>query len=358
MRAIYLLPLALFACGDNGDMDVPPDGRPRIDASTEPDGQMVVDCTYTELADATNDNFFGSGTEEPTGVAFGTEPIALCGKFESSHYNTGMMAVDVDSYKIAVPANATAILYLTAAGAENFNTVLIEIYGMTTSTDEVGQFKSGYATAAATLPAGNYVINLSAFDDAAATADVPYKLVVQMDSPTRCPTFAGATSFTEASDTSTAAGNDVYEVRYATTPRRKLTDNIADAPENTNLTINPGDTKLIKGVNSDPTVDPIDWMDAYQDRDTFAITTGANTNQLSLRLNWAGTTADMDFLVFNATGVVDFADGYDNRLMEDEFATFAVEPNKAYWVFVGADDSTTGQPINYDLTVCGGQFTP
>jgi hypothetical protein len=355
MRSIYLLPLVLLACGDNGGVAMPPDARPRADAA--PDAQ-VIECNYTEAADATNDNFFGSGTEEPSGLAFGTETIAICGKFQSSHYDSGMMAVDVDSYKFAVPADSNAIVYLTATGAENFTTVLVEVYGMTTSTDEVGQFKSGFATASPKLPAGNYIIDISAFDDVAATADVSYKLVIQMDSPTRCPKFTGATSFTEASDTATASGNDVYEVRYSTTPRRKLTDNVADAPENTNLTINPGDTKLIKGVNSDPTVDPLDWMDFYQDRDTYKITTGATTNQLSLRLNWPTATADMDFLVFEENSLVDFADGYDNVSMEDEFATFAVDPNKVYWVFVGADDSSTGQPINYDLTVCGGTFTP
>jgi hypothetical protein len=355
MRSIYVLPLILLACGDNGSVATPPDAAPRADAA--PDSQ-VIECDYTEAADATNDNFFGSGTEEPTGLAFGTGPIAICGKFESSHYDTGMMAVDVDSYKLAVPADSNAILYVTAPGAENFNTVLVEIYGMTTSTDEVGQFKSGFATAATKLPAGNYIINLSAFDDAAATADVSYKVVIQIDSPTRCPTFTGATSFTEASDTASASGNDVYEVRYSTTPRRKLTDNVADAPEDTMLTINPTDTKLIKGINSDPTIDPLDWMDFYQDRDTYKITTGATTNQLSLRLNWAGTTADFDFLVFEEGSLVDFADGYDNVSMEDEFATFAVDPNQVYWIFVGADDTTTGQPIDYDLTVCGGTFTP
>ena len=48
------------------------------------------------------------------------------------------------------------------------------------------------------------------------------------------------------------------------------------------------------------TVDPVSWLDAYQDRDVYAVTMGANANQLSVRLNWSSTTADLDFYVFAA----------------------------------------------------------
>jgi hypothetical protein len=44
--------------------------------------------------------------------------------------------------------------------------------------------------------------------------------------------------------------------------------------------------------------------------------------------------------------------------MEDEYSTFAVTPGASYWVFVGADDTSTGQPITYDLTLCGDTYEP
>ena len=40
-----------------------------------------------------------------------------------------------------------------------------------------------------------------------------------------------------------------------------------------------------------------------------------------------------------------------------EFQTFAVLPNTAYRVFIGARDGSTGLPINYDATICG-ETTP
>jgi hypothetical protein len=101
----------------------------------------------------------------------------------------------------------------------------------------------------------------------------------------------------------------------------------------------------------------VSWADSYQDRDTYLVTMGANANELSVRLNWPGTTADLDVLVFPANGVLEQATGWYNANMEDEFTTLAVTPGQAYWVWVAADDQTTGQPVNYDLTLCGDAFT-
>ena len=85
---------------------------------------------------------------------------------------------------------------------------------------------------------------------------------------------------------------------------------------------------------------------------------GANSNQLSVRLNWPGTTADFDFFVFPMNGVIEQATGWYGGNMEDEYTTLAVVPGMSYWVWAGIDDASTGQPIDYDLTVCGATFTP
>jgi hypothetical protein len=286
----------------------------------------------------------------------------ICGKFDNTHYQQSNMLIDVDSYAINVGAQSNGLLYITAPGAEAFNTVLIEIYGNSTglTTDEVGQFQatSGFAMASAKLPPGEYVIVVSSFHSAAATAPVDYKIVLQADNPARCAKSTATATYSEMLDGVTADGNDVYEVRYTGGMQRQLTANPLDMVEPTGISVAPNMTYRISGTNIVPAVTPASWADFYQDRDTYQITMGADANQLSLRLSWPGTTADMDFLVFPMGGINDFANGYYNAKMEDEFATFAVIPGMSYWVFVAADDSSTGQPIAYDLTVCGATFKP
>jgi len=358
MRSFRLMPvLLLIACGDNHEGDKRPDARPMADAMV--DAPMQVTCNYTESADATNDNFYANGNPEATSLSFGTAAIGICGKLEHTHYVQNNMVVDVDSYLINVPAQTSALLSITAPGAEALNTVLIEIYGMSTSTDEVGKFEptQGFAIASARLPPGDYVVNVSSFNTAAATATIDYKLVLRPDSPTRCAKSTATANYTESLDGTTADGNDVYEVRYMGSPRRQFTA-AADMVEPTGITVAPDGSYRVSGTNSLPASAPASWADFYQDRDTYQLTMGANANQLSLRLSWPGTTADLDFLVFPMGGLNDFATGYYNAKMEDEFATFAVIPGMSYWVFVGADDSSSGQPISYDLTACGATYTP
>lgn len=353
---VPVLPLVLLACGDNGDQMQPPDAH-RPDTMVDAPGAT---CEYTEAMDADNDAFFGTSNGEATGLTFGTTKQTICGKLNNSHYDAGKMLVDVDSYIVNVTTATSTLIQVTAPGAENLNTVLVEIDNNTTGAFEVGSFLGNHAAASLDLPPGDYLVTISSFHSAAATADISYRLTLNPDNPTtRCPKSTATATYTEANDLVTADGNDVYEVRYGATntPHRAFTASVVDNPETVSTAIAPNMSYRITGTLSTPTVTPADWADSFQERDTYSITTGANTNQLTMRLNWPGTTADLDVLVFPATGLNDFADGYDNRLMEDEFTTFAVEPNKIYWFFVGGDDTST-LPVTYDLTLCGATFTP
>jgi len=353
MRALRLLPLILLACGDNkGDDDVADAKRP--DAA--PDGLPPVTCTYTEMADATNDIKYG-GTQdmvEATGVTFNGEAIGICGKLDSSHYDQTRMLIDVDSYQITVTSQTAGILYVTAPGAQAYDTVLVEIANMTTNTSEVGKFFGTFAMTSSVLPPGDYQIYILSFHGSAPAAPIDYKLVLMPDNPTmRCPKISAAADYTEALDST--VGNDVYIVRYSGATRRDFTPSTTDVAEPTGISVTPGGMYRIHGDSDTPTTNHNDF---YLDRDTYQITMGANTNQLSMRLNWASTTADLDILLFPMAQLNDFAEGYYNRSMEDEFVTTAVIPGMSYWLMVGADTQSTGQPIAYDVSVCGATFTP
>jgi hypothetical protein len=353
MRSIHLFPLCLLlACGDNKDKQRPPDGGLPIDALVD---MMVPECTYTEMADATNDDLFGSGTPENTGISFTNQTRTICGQFNMGQYNTTRMNIDVDSYTFTVPSATTGILYLTAPGAEALDSVLIEIYGDTVG--EIGQFVGTFAAASARLPPDTYSITVSAYDGMDTTMQIDYKIRLQLDPPTRCPKSTATPAFTEANEGVAGGGNDVYQVFYGSGNRGPTMDAL-DAPEPTNITVEPSTSYRVSGTASTFTVAPESWSDSFMDRDTYAITMGANTNQLSLRVNWPGNTTDFDFFVFPMEGVIEIAQGWYMGNMEDEFSTFAVTPGATYWVMVGAVDGSTGFPIDYDLTFCGDTFTP
>jgi hypothetical protein len=361
MRSICLLPLVLIlACGDNdkrpdaGNGDGGPGDAP-IDAP------VPLTCAYTEQADATNDDLFGQQTNvaEATAVEFTGVAKMICGKIDNTHYEAQPQRIDVDSYRFNVPAATTGVVYLVAPGGEALDSLFFEIYGMTTNTSESGQFVGTFAVASADLPAGDYVITVSSYDAAAPAAALDYKLIVQADPPARCAKATSAASYTEALEGASGGGNDVFEVRYGQQqPRRKLTDNAADMVEPTGITVNGTSTFRVTGESSTFTQMPMSWVDSFQDRDTYQVTMGAGVNQLSVRLNWPGTTADFDMLIFPMGLPAEVATGWYTGKMEDEFTTLAVVPGMSYWIWAGLLDGSTGQPVAYDLTICGKTFTP
>jgi hypothetical protein len=151
----------------------------------------------------------------------------------------------------------------------------------------------------------------------------------------------------------------VIEVNYQQGTRTK-TSSALDMPEPTGITVVPDMSYHIVGTNqaapSGPP--PASWMDSFQDRDVYEVTASSTTNEMAVRLNWPGNTAGFDLFVFEQDGIVEKATGWYAGKVEDEFTTFAVNPGAKYWIWAGADDASTGQPINYDLTVCGAKFTP
>ncbi|HEY5922709.1 MAG TPA: hypothetical protein VIV11_13600 [Kofleriaceae bacterium] len=357
MRLIRCVPFVLLiACGDNKGND-DPDGGPRPDAA--PDAAIPLTCAYTEMADVLNDDVSaGNGMAEETMLTF-SGPTMICGKLDNTHYVMARQLVDIDSYVVTVTAAQGAMLTFSAPGAEAFDSVFIEITGTSVGPAVFGQFVGDHAVTSAILPPDDYIITVQSFDAVAPASALGYKLTLLPDVASRCAKSTAAATFTEANDGAEASGNDVMEVRYGNQqPRRALTALTTDAPEPTGITAEANMTYHLAGVNTMPAVPPASWADSFQDRDSYLVTAG--TNQMAVRLNWAATTADFDLFIFPAdsvNSVIETAVSWENLNMEDEFTTFAVEPTKRYWIFAGADDASTGQPINYDLTICGETFT-
>jgi hypothetical protein len=356
MRSIRLLPLVLLiACGDNKG-DHHPDGGKTPDAA--PDAMPPLTCAYTEMADAMNDDVSSQqGMPEETMLSF-TAPMMICGKLDNTHYVGNQQLIDIDSYVFTVPADSMGLVRFTAPGAEAYDSVFIEITAMNVNSFEFGEFAGNHAVLRADLPPDDYIVTVQSFDATAPAAALDYKLVIVPDVATRCAKSTAAADYTESHDGATADGNDMIEVRYGPSGSRSKTANVADVPEPTGFTIAPNMTYHAVGENTKPTVAPLSWMDSFQDRDTYEITASSTTNELSVRVNWPGNTANFDMMVFDKDGIIEQAVGYYTRNMEDEFTTMAVVPGASYWVWVGADDASTGQPITYDLTLCGATFTP
>src|SRR5688500_16079346 len=231
--------LLLVACGDDspsGNVDASPTIDAAIDTPT-PDAPIQVTCAYTESADATNNT---QGGAEATNVTFGGPNTALCGNFNTGHFDAQNEVVDADRFTFTTGANYDVLVHLTGTGAEAFDDVAMQINQGTTATGVALAFWAGdHATLAARLPAGTYTIILVAFNASAASANVSYRIELRTDAPdTRCPqqTTGG---FTEAGDGGGSTGNDVIRHSFNASPQSSLTA-AADNPETTNLTLASG----------------------------------------------------------------------------------------------------------------------
>lgn len=352
MRGIRILLVfgVASACGDDS-------GSARVDAASDEDAPTVdIDapmqaaCDFTEANDAGNDLI---STAEATGLTLATK-LTLCGKVDSGHFNTGTELVDADGFKFTLAADADILVHIAGTGLASVDDTVLQIrkqgsapfYGF-------GIVEGTHGTIATRLAAGDWVIATGTFNTTAPAAAIDYKITVTPDAPaTRCPQKTGTATHPEGSD---GGNNDV--VSYATTqnPESRLTNSGGDSPETTGITVAPANSYLITGDSA--SVDA--HSDDYLDRDTFAFTTGTSTTQMTVRLNWASTTADFDFRVYpeSTNDPLSIVGGLDISDSELEFETFAVKPSTTYWLWVALGDSSTA-PATYAATLCGETFSP
>ncbi len=352
---MVLVGFAASACGDDTHKKPTPDAFQFQDAP--PDSSMPPACDYTEAHDTTNDyNLMTGFTPEETAIAFNGTTKTICGTINNGHFSSTYGSIDIDDYKFSVTADTDVIVTLTGSGLQNISSVGIFSVDSTQARVGGGYFFSDHAVFSAHLAAGSYEISAEAYGNADIATAIPYKLKIAKDMPlTRCPHVTGTPSFVEANDGALSTANDTVSVNYANSPSYATTTP-GTTPEPTNLTLAAGTSYLVTG-NSAMRV----ATDSYLDKDTFQVTTGATTNQLSVRLNWASTTTDFDLLVFTqGTYNPPIAISAKMMLGEDEFLTTAVAPNTTYWIWVGAYMSSTigasGSP--YDLSLCAENFTP
>ena len=317
--------LCLFACGDNAALpdalvvdapDAAPDGPP------PPPG-----CAWGELFDTTNDV-----TPEASGQTLQSS-LVYCGQVDRGHVKN--MLVDSDAYTFSVGSDTTIGAELVGTGLEAFTRVEFDLVDRFGDAITTSAFVGAHAVVAATLPAGTYGIAIRAFGTEPATP-IAYKATVGFRAA--C-SVTGPPAYTES-----AADNDVIEVRHASDPRRALTA-AADVPEPTAISL-AASAKLGGTSGAD------DATDDYRDRDTFAFTTGASVDTLTVRLDWSAPNVDLDFLLFPESSTDELGGGTRIATSAPEVTTFAVAPSTTYWLWIGAHDSSAGLPAAYDVTLC------
>jgi len=345
----------LFGCGDNNHTHAT---DASIDAPHTPDAPVdagPLPCAYTEMHDATNDVYATSGYMiEATGLSYTGSPLVICGAINNGHYNTTQGSIDVDNYGINVATGADVFVTLTGA-AQNISSVGVYVYDpVAMVTVGKGFFIVDHGAWAGHLPAGNYEFSVEAYDNQDIAAPVPYRVEFAPDSPTtRCPQVTAASSYTESHDGASNNGNDMIDIDYTMSPARSLTASATDTPESTGLLLTPGTNARVSGSAGTHTV-----VGSYLDHDTYVITTDSTTDQLSVRLDWASTTTDLDFNVFRAGETIPIGIARTQALAQPEYTTFAVAPGTTYWVWVGAASTSTSPPAAYDISLCPQKFTP
>jgi hypothetical protein len=351
MRSALLAASLITACGPSSS-SAPPDGHvvdaPRADDA--PIDAPASDCDYTEQHDATNDDVSDPpGTPEPTGLTAGARTV-VCGACEHTHC-VGDSTADSDGYGLSVPSETDVLVRLRGAGAEAIEYAGVDVYGGATFGTLVGSatFYGDHGVVALHLPAGSYELAAFALSSAALTSTIAYELELTTDAPaTRCPEVASG-GYAETHDGADSTDNDVVTIPDGAPPA--LTASTTDAPEPTGLTLEPGMTR-ITGSAAD-----VAMTDQYEDKDTFAFTTGASTNELGVRLTWPGTGANLDYLVFEAGDPRPVFRAIANAL-PPELRTFSVKPNTSYWLLVGARTGSAGFPVTYAASLCSAAIVP
>jgi hypothetical protein len=318
----------------------------RNDAVTFADAPLTGTCDYTEHDDVDN-----AATAETTALTVGGAPRTICGAIDRGHLSGDV--VDDDVYAIAVAAGgADLVVRLDGAGAAYLTEVLVEIQDAAGNGHGYGVYVVDHGVMTTHLAAGTYSVVVEARHVAEIETTVPYHVTIAADVPSmHCPKITAAANHVEADDGKDFAANDmIYIVGGAET----LTPSATDAPDDTGLVVTSEMSYRITGSSAKVDVAPPDGDD-YNDRDTFLISTGADTNELDLRLDWTGATNDLDFFLFpevvGNTTPLDIGGGATSTF--GEVQTIAVAPSSRYWLWVGGFDSSKALPTTYDVSICG-----
>ena len=315
-----MLSVPLFACGDNASP-----------------------CDYTEAADATNDT-----TAETTGLSVGTGASHICGAFDQLHFTSTTQSADDDRYRITVTV-ATPLLIdvFVGDGVEILTGVTVRFFDTSPLPVLLAEAKPSITDHGAfivTLPPGDY--DMAIVGDAIGELQGdPIQYRVRMSPMPACDATTGAANYTEKNDVGGA--NDTVAVDFTKDP--SFTAMASTSPEATSLSIDPGNSAAIAGA-----IDTNARSDQYLDRDTYEITTGEDSNELAVRLEWDGAASDLDYLVFEASTMSPVVASNLSSNSGPELQMFAVKPSTKYWLWVGGFQGSMA--TNYRATVCANRW--
>jgi len=319
---ILVLGLGLAACGDTANP-----------------------CDYNETDDVGN----GSASEM-TSFMLDKKTQTVCGNVDGGHYDSLQKLVDVDRYRVTVGGTGELVIHLDPMdGVEDLDGIRVQIFDTAVNPRlyAEGAFDKTYDHAAfvTVLPPGDYdVIMAAAARGDIASGQVAYRLRFTPDPSLQCKheTTGGFNEDLEPD-------NDAVHADFSKDPSFTMGPG---ASEMTKLTFGGGHHYLING-----TVMNFPAQGGYVDNDVYAVKTGDGVNELTTRLDWDGTDADLDVALLDATTLAPAGLGVTTKMGGGEFQTFAVLPKTDYLLWVGAfDPSPTGRP--YGVTVCAAHYTP
>ncbi|MBL4634738.1 MAG: pre-peptidase C-terminal domain-containing protein, partial [Kofleriaceae bacterium] len=342
----------LCACGDSSntasDVDAGRSSRDAMIGSSDASPLVLCDGDHQESLESTNNGIVDEDNQiEPTDlVVSGQNDFSICGQIDPSQ--AGPVFDDVDVYSFSLSGDQRLRLHLQTDTGDNISSLKLALFGAEGPTDIASGILQGtHALINRDLPAGLYWI--AVFAKTRGASD-PIGYTIDITKSTKlCETVAAPIpNYTESSDGTDHRGNDTFSVDYSENSNFRSTKSDNDAPESTLAVIEDNTTLTISGSSAS-----LDALDDYQDRDSYSITTGPNTEELSVRLRWDhGANSDLDLHIFAAeTPVPDltFGSGATIGTDQDEYSTLAVIPNTNYWLWVGQYNNPNSSAQNYQL---------
>lgn len=311
-----------------------------------PTSEGPLSRSYVEDQGNRSDPFLG-GTAASTGIILGPRDSAsITGAIASGSGNSAWADSDGYSFTVRTAATVQAELLFPPTGSvwslalHRADRSLVAWWGMST--------EGRALTSPMPLVPGEYFVHVAAAP-AALTAPIPYTVHLRSGDLDNCSAGSPATYVeTEA----TERPNGTVSVGWLAFPRIAAIA-APDVPEVTGLTVSAGSAFVIEGLSTATAT----TSDSYLDRDTYVFTTGPDTNEVRILLEYAATDVNLDVFVFASEAGRLVGTGIETG-DSPERAAIPVEPGKTYWMWIGARDerSIGGDktlPARYRATVCG-----
>ena len=307
-------------------------------------GDNASPCDYTETDDGSN-----ATMAEMTNLTVTDHQAHVCGAFDGGHPDAALGIVDIDTYRVDIETMGPLLVEITGDDASISQLSDIAVQFLTTgaqpSIAAVGHYNpafSGHGAYVTPMMPGTYDMQVILYSSSDLSGSIGYR--VRLAPMPDC-TALTSPNYSEASD----ATNGVISVNYTKDPSFVWIS--GDVAEDSHISVDANNSYMIAG-NAGATAGAT--SDLYLDRDTYAFTTDDATNELAIRLDWQGTTTDLDYIVFEASTLTPIVASNTTSTTEGEIAEFGVMPDATYWLWIGAFNGSTAS--DYTATVCGQHF--